>query len=147
MQQMHDKNILPPTEEDAHGPKMFEVTYAKLATAPLKQMASGLRQVLVTLGHMNAMIDAEAEEVGNKPNFVITAYIIDDDRGTNLDSIKVLEAAGFVERAGIRYDEEAPHEDRLFVLDWDRLQAILNTAAVGHLPLQDSADVSRGGQT
>lgn len=106
-------------------PRILEVSYAKLPTALAGQMASGLRQVCVEIARMNASIDTQS----NEPTIMINAYVIDDERGLNSESINVLHASGFVERGKIRYDNEASATDRVFTLDWKNLDAKLKLAA------------------
>ena len=86
---------------------VVEVSYAKWGKAPSGQMADGLRIVV-----KNIMEQRERF----KRDIILTAYIIDDVRGTNEASAHVLEACGFKEVGKIRYDLDALENDRLFIL-------------------------------
>lgn len=111
--------------EEGNKEPVIEVSYAKLPDAPSGQMASGLRQVCVEI----AGINAELRPDRNFPSMKIVAYVIDDDRGNNEESVKVLEVSGFEEKGRVRYDEDAPMSDRVFILNWEKLDAILKNKA------------------
>ena len=102
---------------------IIEISYAKLPDAPSGQKASGVRQVCIEAVKLNR----EHKPQRDYPNLSIVAYVIDDERGTNEDSIPVLEAAGFEEKGKVRYDEDASQPDRVFVLNWEKLDEKLKS--------------------
>ena len=102
---------------------VFEISYAKHPDAPSGQMASGVRQVCIEGVKLNLVLDPES----NRPYMSIVAYVIDDERGTNKESIQVLEASGFEEKRKVIYDEAASRPDRVFVLNWEKLDEKLKS--------------------
>lgn len=95
----------------------LEVSYAKRNSALGGQMGKGVRQVCRQLAGLNNNYD--------RKNIIINAYIMTDERGTNEPSVKLLEASGFEETGRIFYDPSIKDPDRLFTLNWDKLDQLL----------------------
>ncbi len=104
---------------------ILEISFAKLPDALNGQMASGVRQVCIEV----AREDSDRFGTTDPSNIILVAYVIDDYRGTNENSLNVLTNSGFEEKGKVQYDIEALKPDRVFVLSWEKLDNILKNKA------------------
>ncbi len=115
MQQLRDDQLIP----DQYGMAadlVLEISYAKWGPAPHRQMADAVRQVCIgILSH----------SVWFGHTVAITAYVMEDERGSNEDSVHVLLASGFEEKGKVQYDAQARAKDRFFLLNEAKLDQII----------------------
>ena len=127
LQRARQKNIHIPTNSRC---PVIEVSYAKYPKALEKQMQSGLRQALVKLAGMNAVLDTVDEVQSIEPNLVITAYVTDKSTPETDAAAAMLKSAGFEEKGLIEYTSGAEILDRIYVLNWNKLDGILKRDAL-----------------
>ncbi len=117
--QIVELGLIDPEEEKTAN--VIEVEYAKLPTAPARQMASAVREVCSRLAAMDAVTFPDSE----KPVSMVTAYVIPG----NGKSVRVLEASGFELSGRVQFDDDAKIKDMLFVLNWQKLNEIAKAKA------------------
>lgn len=113
MRQLQEQRLIP----QAQG-LILEASYAKWPPAPGGQVSDALRIACKKILDQAASV---GEEV------VINAYIMNDDRGTNVASVRVLLSAGFEEKGNVKYDETGQYNDRLFVLNPEKLEETITS--------------------
>ncbi|HSV95121.1 MAG TPA: hypothetical protein VLH94_04100 [Spirochaetia bacterium] len=92
--------------------KIFEISFAKLPSAPGGQISSAVRQACLELRRL----DKIKEGTG-----VFVFCFIDE---TNIGSMKVVEACGFERRGKHFYEEDSAEMSALYVLDYQKLKEI-----------------------
>ncbi len=106
MDQLIRDGLLPDNLKSPLPDLVLEVSYAKWHKAFGGQMADSLRNACFAILKHTTGYDV-----------VINAYIINDNRGYNLDSEHVLLASGFEQKGEIHYDTDTSFKDKLFTLN------------------------------
>ena len=102
-------------ESEIDEEKVFEISFAKLPKAPNGQIGSAVRQALLELKRLDRI----------KEGTGVFVYCFIDE--TNVGSMRVAEACGFVRRGKHFYEEDSQEMSALYILDYRKLREIVKS--------------------
>ncbi len=122
------QNVKRRLQQAADSGNILEISYAKRTDAANKQISSGVR--LASLMLPSEMLRRRFLLINNYnptpqlsyaeylKSFFITGYV---DADENLESVRVLNASGFIKIASLNYDQDSDGESDVYILDWPSL--------------------------